>query len=358
MKLLDRYLMAQFARNLALVLAALVSIYLLVDFFERVDNFLEAGKGVGLTVKYLLFRLPAICDQLLPVCILLAGVITLGVLNLHFEFMALMASGISVFRIIRPLLVAGGLVTLLAVAAGQWLLPPTSARANRIWFEEVNRQVPRGIIREGRTFYRGSDGIFTFVRPDPAKYEFLGFCFAAFDEQQGLTTLLTARTATWRDGVWHFTDGQIKERGKNGDAIQVFSSYERSFAETPDDLFMPPYKVKELSYIQLLREGNREQRPDGGARQEFHRRLSYIFLGMPLLLLGLPVLLSMHRSRGRDLALAIPISCGLAFAVWGGWNTGQSLAQAGALPLLPAAWAMHFLAGGAGLFLLHRHNRG
>jgi len=44
MKLLDRYLMAQFAKNLALVICSLIAIYLLVDFFERMDNFLEAKK--------------------------------------------------------------------------------------------------------------------------------------------------------------------------------------------------------------------------------------------------------------------------------------------------------------------------
>lgn len=358
MKLLDRYLMAQFARNLLLVLGALMAIYLLVDFFERVDNFLEAGKGIGLAVQYLLLRLPSICEQLLPVCILLAGVITLGVLNIHFEFMALMAGGISVFRIIRPLLIAASGFTLLIVAAGQWLLPPTVTKANRIWYEEVNRETPKGTIREGRTYFRGSDGIFSFVRPDPAKSEFVGFSFAAFDAQHGLTTLLTARTATWRDGTWHFTDGQLKERQADGtDAIQVFSSYSRSFQEKPEEFFMPPYKIRELSYSQLLREAASRQQSDDSARQEFHRRLSNVFLGMPLLLLGLPVLLSVHRSRGRDLALAIPLSCGLAFTVWGGWSAGQSLVQAGAISTVLASWLMHLLAGGTGLLLIHRHNR-
>ena len=173
MKLLDRYLMAQFAKNLALVICSLVAIYLLVDFFERVDNFLEAKKTIGLAIKYLLLKLPFMYVQLIPVCILLAGVITLGILNQHFEFMALMAGGISVLRIIRPLLVAAAFFTLLTVAIGQWVLPATTAATNRIWYEEVNKQIPKGIIRDGRTYFRGSEGIFSFVRPNPGKNEFL-----------------------------------------------------------------------------------------------------------------------------------------------------------------------------------------
>ena len=44
MILLDRYLFKQFAKNLFFVLAALVTIYLLIDFFERIDDFIEASR--------------------------------------------------------------------------------------------------------------------------------------------------------------------------------------------------------------------------------------------------------------------------------------------------------------------------
>ena len=79
------------------------------------------------------------------------------------------------------------------------------------------------------------------------------------------------------------------------------------------------------------------------AQMELHRRFSYIFLGIPLLLLGIPVLLSVHKSKGRDLAYAIPASCGLAFAAWGAWSAGQSLARAATLPPGIASWSIHLL---------------
>ena len=52
MILLDRYLFKQFAKNLLLVLAALLTIYLLIDFFERIDDFVERDKSLGLAAKY------------------------------------------------------------------------------------------------------------------------------------------------------------------------------------------------------------------------------------------------------------------------------------------------------------------
>ena len=358
MKLLDRYLMAQFAKNLALVLCSLIAIYLLVDFFERVDNFLEAKKSIGLAIKFLLLKLPFMYVQLIPVCILLAGVITLGVLNQHFEFMALMASGISVLRIIRPLLVAAALFTLLTVAIGQWVLPATTAATNRIWYEEVNRQIPKGIIRDGRTYFRGTDGIFSFVRPNPQKNQFRNFSFAAYDAELGLTTLLTAEKASWKNGVWLLHNGQEKKRTGNGAfSVTLFKTLSPAFAEAPEEFFVPPYKIEELSYTKLLRQAMDSKVSSHESLVEFHRRFSYAFLGLPLLLMGLPVLLAVHKNRGRDLALAIPVSCALAFAAWGGWSATQSLAKTATLPPGIASWSIHLLTIGIGCFLLKRQNQ-
>lgn len=358
MKLLDRYLMAQFAKNLILVLCSLVAIYLLVDFFERVDNFLASGKTIALAIKYLLLKLPFIYMQLIPVCILLAGVITLGLLNQHFEYMALMAGGISVIRIIRPLLAAAAIFTLLTVALGQWVLPAATATANRIWYEEVNHQIPRGILRDGRTYFKGTSGIFSFVRPNPENNEFLNFSFVAFDGEHGLTTLLTAESAVWENGTWLLKNGQQKQRADNGDfSVTIFKILSQTFVEQPEDFFVPPYKIEELSYSKLMRQALDNKAAGQGALLEFHRRFSYIFLGIPLLLLGIPVLLSVHSTMGRDLAYAIPLSCGMAFAAWGAWSAGQTLAKSAILPPGIASWSIHLLTIALGCFLLKRHNR-
>jgi lipopolysaccharide export system permease protein len=73
-----------------------------------------------------------------------------------------------------------------------------------------------------------------------------------------------------------------------------------------------------------------------------------------LLLLGLPVLLISYRRWGRDLSVAIPASCGLAFVAWGFWGAMQSLARANYINPLLAAVVIHLLFGSAGLFLLRK----
>ena len=70
--LLNRYILRNFLRNLGLLLAALIALYMLIDFFEKIDNFLEKGKSTGLILKFFLLNIPFIVEQMSPVCVLLA----------------------------------------------------------------------------------------------------------------------------------------------------------------------------------------------------------------------------------------------------------------------------------------------
>ncbi|MBI5558570.1 MAG: LptF/LptG family permease [Deltaproteobacteria bacterium] len=360
MKLLDRYIFKQFFMNLFLVLASLVSIYLLVDFFERIDNFTEADKPLALAISYFLLKIPFIYDQMAPVCILLAGVITLGLLSKNREQMSLNAGGISFMRIVLPIIAASVLFTILTIAAAQWLLPHTNARTNEIWYQEVNAQVAKGIVREGRIFHKGEQGIYTFRRPDKTKNVFTEFIYTAGDDSHSnIKLFLTAQRASWSEQGWLFRGGQLKTAGQDGKyAIKLFKELRFELPDTPADFFVPPYKVTELSLYALYRKALESIRlGDWLGTVEFNRRLSFIFLGVPLLLLSIPLIHSLQRKWNRDLAMTIPISCVLAFIAWALWNFSQSLAQAAFVNPVVASWSIHVLLTGAGLFLLWRMNR-
>jgi lipopolysaccharide export system permease protein len=360
MTLLDRYIFRQFFLNLLLVLASLVSIYLLVDFFERIDNFTEAGKSAGLAVTYFLLKIPFIYDQMSPVCILLAGVITLGLLSKNREQMALHAGGISLARIVSPIMAAALCFTLLTVANAQWVLPVTNTRINEIWYQEVNEQVADGIVRKGRIFYRGEEGIYTFQRPDPRQHNFTRFIYAAYDAERRLTLLLTASRASWSAAEgWSFAQGQMKTVAANGGYdIKLFSELRRALPDTPLDFFVPAYRVTELSLSELHKSARTSlQHGDWQGTAPINQRFSFLFLGVPLLLLSIPLMHSLQRKWNRDLAMTIPISCVLAFLAWALWNVTQSLAHAAFVNPVLASWSIHAVLIVTGLILLWRLNR-
>ncbi len=336
-------------------MSALVSIYLLVDFFERIDNFLDAGKPVGMAAKYFLLKIPFMADMLQPVSILLAGVITLGLLNHSHEMMALKAGGIGTLRIAQPLIISAIVCTLFALVLAETLLPATMNETTRIWDEEVHHKIPKGTIRNGRIYHKGNQGIYSFIRPDSTKNTFDNFSYTKLNNKYESELFITAEKAVWNNDKWTFYDGQIKRPvndAKNIQDIKLFKEISIDLPEGPLDFFAPVLKLSNHSISKLFSE-SRDQKTRL-ASVNFHSRLSYLFLGIPLVLMGLPVLLIVYRKWGQDLTVAVPISCGLAFVAWGWWSTSQSLAKAEYLSPFLASWSLYFLICPLGLWLLRK----
>jgi len=358
--LLNRYILTQFVRIFCTVAAGFAAIYILIDFFEKIDNFMEAGKPLSLVFQFFILSIPFILDQLGPVLILLSGVITIGLLTHRHELTALKAGGIPLRAIIRPALIGGLICTLLFLAMAQWLLPVTMSSTNTIWYENIKGMVPLGIFRNGRYYYKGHEGFYSFARPDPRQAVFFNFSYSSWTDEYDLDTLISAESAEWKDQEWILHNGQTQVRsGKDNYQTTLFTEKRIFLAETPDVFFVPKYEVSELS-ITALYQRIHNQRTDAEkvkAWADFYGRISYTLLGLPLLLLGLPVLLISYQKWGRDLSIAIPASCGLAFVAWGLWGALQSLARADYVHPLLAAVIIHLLFGSAGLYLLHRQNK-
>jgi lipopolysaccharide export system permease protein len=359
MTLLDRYLFKQFTAIMVLVLTALLAIYLLVDFFERIDDFMQAGKPLSLAIKYLLLKIPLIIEQLTPITILLGGIIALGLINHHGELIAIKAAGTSTFRITVPIMAAAIFFTLLTVAIGEWLVPPTSTITNKIMYEQVRQKKAKGILRNNRFFYKDEQGFYTFEKLSQAVNRFDNFSFTSWDSGYTLLVMMNAEEATWQDGKWIFKNSQVKKLNDQG-------SYDISFSKStslplpakPADFFIPEYKIDEMPLSGLYTQGTKDKSFRGvKANLKFLERFSFILLGIPLLMLGLPILLIAHKRWGRDLSVAIPVSCGLAFGAWGLWGIMQSFAKAEIINPYLAALAVHLLIGSVGTYLILGEDR-
>jgi len=358
--LLSRYLLAQFAVNFLTVSTAFVAIYLLVDFFEKIDKFTSHGGTMAMALKFFFLNIPFILDQLGPVLILLSGVITLGILNHNNELRALKAGGTPLKTIIRPIVTGSLLATLIFLACAQWLLPKTIATTNQIWYEQLQGKVPLGIYRGGRYYYKGKEGFYSFQWPETDKLSFTTFSYSRWDEDYTLDLLLSAEKASWIDGEWHFQKGQTQQEQEDGSfSYATFAEKKISLPESPEAFFIPEYESAEMSVTDLFRDANSQETEEETiiSWANFFSRISYIFLGVPLLLLGLPILMISYQKWGRDLAIAIPASCMLAFVAWGFWGALQSFAKAGYMPPYFAASIVHLVFASAGIFLLYLQDK-
>ncbi len=336
-----------------------ISIYVLIDFFEKIDNFSEQGKPMSLVIQFFLLNIPFVLDLVSPVCILLAGVVTLGLLNSSNELIALKAGGIPLKTIIKPIFAGGLICSLFFLGMSQFVLPKTVYKTNKIWNQDVKGQVSLGIYRNGRYYYKGQDGFYSFARPLPKEYKFHYFSYATWNKDFQLTSLIAARGAAWAKNEWKMFKGQEQvDSGNRNFQTEVYDEKVFGFPEQPESFFIPEFRSKEFSLIGLYRNAKKANvREDViKAWTEFYSRISYTLLGLPLMMLGLPLLLMVYRKWGRDLSLAIPASCGLAFVCWGVWGTLQSLAKVSYINPLLAACSVQLVISVVAMYLLVRED--
>ncbi len=126
MRILDRQRYAAFARAYLICFIALVGLVIIIDAFANLDEFSEVASGTEFFSKigrYYLIRMSLFYDRLSGVIAMMAAVFTATWMQRNNELIAMLSAGLGTKRIIRPILVAGILVNLLAIANQELVLP-------------------------------------------------------------------------------------------------------------------------------------------------------------------------------------------------------------------------------------------
>src|SRR5262249_16838156 len=121
--ILDDYVLRDFGMNLAMVLGAFLMLLLVFTLFELLGDILRNQISPLIVGAYLLNVSPYFVYNITPLSMLLAVLITLGVMQRSNEITAIKTTGISIYRIITPLLVSSVLLAAGLFFADQFYLP-------------------------------------------------------------------------------------------------------------------------------------------------------------------------------------------------------------------------------------------
>lgn len=146
MKLLDRYIFRQFAIPFAYCLMAFVILFVIIDLFDHLSDFIDARTPVLQAALYYVYLVPSLLVFIVPISLLLGLLYSLWQLSRHNELTAMRASGISYLRMTVPILLVG-LVISLAISLLQETLAPRSSYLAR---QFINRQKKSGELSAGQ----------------------------------------------------------------------------------------------------------------------------------------------------------------------------------------------------------------
>jgi len=360
--ILDRYVATSYVRVAALAALGMAGIFYISTFLDLADEVFKGQATWTMLAEYFWYQTPQYVYYILPLSVLLATLVTIGLLTKNSELIVMKACGISLYRVALPMLLGGLLAGAVLFVLEESVLGPSNRRAEAI----------RHVIRGGspqtfdvltRRWIVGSEGeIYNYTYFDPRARHLQGMSIYQFD--RGMNRLrrrvyaeralyVGAGAAGGRDDVWHAEQGWMREFDDAGEPSR-FDAFAESqvriepasyFAtQQPDPRYMSYSQLR--GYIGRLRDSGF----DVVAQQvALERKISFPFVTLIMTLIAVPFAVTTGR-RGAMYGIGIGIV--LALSYWVTFSVFAALGTGGLLTPLLAAWAPNLLFGAGAAYLL------
>lgn len=352
---LDAYVLRTFIFYFVLMLTSFVMMTEIFTFFELLGDIIRNNIPGSKVATYLLFLAPQLIYQTLPVSVMVAVLVTFGVLTKSNEVTAFKACGVSLHRLSLPILVTS-LVLSAALFAFDYYYVPEANRKQDALRNEIRGKPVQTYVNPDRKFIFGEGcRIFYYKYLEPVQKVMLSpRVYEMNCEKYGMKRMIAAERARWEPNLkrWVFQSGFVRDYDglRNND----FRTFEGSTATFPELTETPEYFLQELiqdkqmnfhqlaAYTQQLQQSGLDTTR---LQVQFHRKFAIPLFAFLMALLSVPFSF-MTGSRGA--MAGVGVSFAIAIAYFSISTFFEQLGNVGQLPPTVAAWspgAIFFLIG-------------
>ena len=234
-KLLDKFVINEFYPTF--VFGVMVFTVLLVAgdlLFDIADLLIQSRVPFNVVVRLFLYRLPGVVVLTLPMAALLATILSFGKMATQSELTALKASGISFYRILRPIVLASIIVGGSALLFNETIVPLTDKAADNIMRYEVARQKP-SLLKEQMFLREEKNGELSRViyigKLYPSEGNMNNVLIQEFEGGE-IARIMTAKSGEWKEGEWWLHNGQVFSVKDDG-LVEPLFGFERQQLALP-----------------------------------------------------------------------------------------------------------------------------
>lgn len=354
----DRYLLKRFLRVVAYAAIAFVLIYITVNIFDEIDNFIDHNAKMKDIALYYAYSVPFVMTYVIPVSLLLGTVFAMGIMARRNETIALLSSGVSLKRIAAPILVVAFLVSIGMIFFDDIVVPHANRHMDAIMQQKIEgrEKVDPDIKSDFR--YLGSNGFVylaqTYSRVNQTLYDVVVQQFA----DSTLVRRIDAKRAHWVDGHWLFLNGYARTFDAAGEHVDRFDSLVvTEMTETPADFGQEEVEEEDMTYNELKHYIDRVRRSGGNVDEylvDLHFKFSFPFAGSIFVLIGVALA---SGKRKPSIATGFGLTLVVSFIYYALLRVGQTLGHNGVMPPLLAAQLGNIIFLAIGIFMLRRADR-
>lgn len=348
--LLDDYVLGEFSVYFGLILASFLILLLVFTLFELLGDILRNQISPLIVGEYLLNVSPYFLYQITHIGMLLAVLVTFGLMQRSNEITAMKATGTSVYRVIIPVIVAAAIVAGGLFFFDQFYLPHANKRQDALR-NLIKGKPPQTYLRPDRKWIFGQHSdIYYYQFFDSDRDSFGNISVFQFDPATfQITKRVYANHAHWADRMdrWIFEEGW--ERDLKGSAIEKFRQFE--VATFPQLNEQPTYFKKEvkqfseMNYEELRRYIHDLQQSGFDVvrlKVQLQKKLAFPLITLVMAVLAVPFALSSGQ-KGAVTGVAMAVGIAVIYLMVSGLF--EAVGNLGQLPPAVAAWAPDILFG-------------
>ncbi len=352
---LDRYLIKKYLSTFGFVLMIFTLVSMAIDFSDKVQSFIEKPCTLkNIVVDYYFGWVIHMAGLILPTYTLISVTFFTSRLAFNSEILAILNAGVSFKRLMRPYLIAGGIVTLMHLGFNHFLIPKLNKQ--RLWFEHTFVWTDQEKGRTSNVHFLVAPDVKVFIRGyNKANKAISGLRMEKFANNR-VVSILEANTVNWKadPNVWTLNDYSI--RGFDGlrETYQKFPSSPKDTVInlSPQDFVFYQNNNQEMTtpelYDAIARDRSRGQL-NKQLEIETHRRTADAFTNIILTIIGLSVAGRKVRG-GMGLHLALGIGIGSLFVLLS--KFAVSFATSGSMPIGLGMWMPNIIFGVVAAFLV------
>jgi lipopolysaccharide export system permease protein len=358
MRILTRYILNEFLKPFFLGLVVFVSLLIISELFFQLNRWIDLKTPFLVGAEYLLWRTPEWLVQITPVAVLLATLFSLGGFARHNELTAMKASGISLYRIILPLIVLSLFLVLSSLVFSEVVVPYANQRVDYIYNVKVMHRNVRNYQQQDNLVIAGEEGrMYTIKHLDGEKKLMEEVSVDQFNKNSAIVNQIYAQKAMWKGDHWIFYDGVFRQFNYDqGGTIREEKFKEKVFylPERLDHFCRKQKKPDEMNYFELrdyIRNLVKNGIPAIQEKVALHSKISFPFSCLIIMLVGIPFALQTSKS-GRVIGFALSIF--ICFLYWGMFSVGKAMGENRVLPPALAVWFTNILFGIFALALISK----
>jgi lipopolysaccharide export system permease protein len=354
--ILDRYVLREFLKILGLVLISVMALFIIVDYTEIARDVRENNIAFHTIFTYYRFYIFQVLNLTLPISVLVATLVTFGILSKNNEVTALKSGGVSLYRVALPIVAIAGAISVLSYFILDFVLPYSNQRVATIK-RKIEGKRPISAGAQKLWFYGKGHYLINFLAYDKNRQELSQVQVFEFSPAEfRMTRRVYAQTARWNGRAWEFRDGWIRSFLDNNVSTYapITTPLALYYPETPEDFETEVRAPDQMTFAQLRRYIESVRRSGYGAEDlavKLYTKTSWPAISLVMALIALPFAFKIGRRGalyGIGLALVLGIVYWMVFAIF------TKFGEVGNLPAVLSAWSANILfAIGAIYMFLH-----